>query len=265
MDLGLQDKVVLVTGGSKGIGKAVALELSREGCRVAICARGENMLAQTAAAIQAETGNEVFTVSVDLTQADDVKRMVESLIGHFGRIDVLINNAGSSPGGILEELTEEDWAQSLQLKFMGYVRCCKEIIPYMRKQGKGRVVNIIGNDGVKESYWEITPGAANAAGQNLTLSLAGQYGKDNITFVAINPGPVATERWDGLLVAMARDRHITVEEADRLAKASIPLGRICTPQEVADLATFMCSDRAHFINGTMIEIDGGQRKAIMDT
>ena len=184
---------------------------------------------------------------------------------NFGRFVFIFNNAGSSPGGILETLTEEDWAQSLQLKFMGYVRCCKEIIPHMRKQGGGRVVNIIGNDGVKFSYWEITPGAANAAGQNFTLSLAGQYGKDNITFVAINPGPVETERWDGLLEAMARDRNISKEEADRLSKASIPLGRICTTEEVADLATFMASDRAHFINGTMIEIDGGQRKAIMDT
>ena len=265
MDLKLQDKVVLVTGGSKGIGKAISLSLSKEGCRVAICARGEDILKKTASFIQNETGNEVFAVTADLTQPADVKIMAENIISHFGRIDVLVNNAGSSPGGILETLTEEDWAQSLQLKFMGYVRCCKEIIPHMRKQGGGRVVNIIGNDGVKFSYWEITPGAANAAGQNFTLSLAGQYGKDNITFVAINPGPVATERWDGLLEAMARDRNISKEEADRLSKASIPLGRICTPEEVADLATFMASDRAHFINGTMIEIDGGQRKAVMDT
>ena len=265
MDLKLQDKVVLVTGGSKGIGKAISLNLSKEGCRVAICARGKDLLKKTASFIQNETGNEVFPVTADLTQPADVKLMAENIVSHFGRIDVLVNNAGSSPGGILETLTEEDWAQSLQLKFMGYVRCCKEIIPYMRKQGGGRVVNIIGNDGVKFSYWEITPGAANAAGQNFTLSLSGQYGKDNITFVAINPGPVATERWDGLLEAMARDRNISKEEADRLSKASIPLGRICTPEEVADLATFMASDRAHFINGTMVEIDGGQRKAIMDT
>jgi 3-oxoacyl-[acyl-carrier protein] reductase len=265
MDLGLEDKVVLVTGGSKGIGKAIALGLSREGCRVAICARGQDLLDKVAAGIHRETGNEIFCSTADLTQSGDVKRMVETIVAHFGRIDVLVNNAGSSPGGVLENLTEKDWEQSLQLKFMGYVRCCKAVIPHMRKQGKGRVVNIIGNDGVKVSYWEITPGAANAAGQNLTLSLAGQYGKDNITFVAINPGPVATERWDGLLEAMARDRNITKEEADRLSKASIPLGRICTPEEVADLAVFMASDRAHFINGTMIEIDGGQRKAIMDT
>ena len=265
MDLGLKDKVALVTGGSKGIGKALTRTLASEGCKVAICARGPEALEQTAQEIQAETGSEIVGFAADLTNPDDVPRMVDSVVDHFGRIDILFNNAGSSPGGLLEDLTEEDWAQSLQLKFMGYVRCCKAVIPYMRKQGKGRVVNIIGNDGVKYSYWEITPGAANAAGQNLTLSLAEQYAKENITFVAVNPGPVATERWDGLLHAMARDRNITYDQADRLSKSSIPLGRICTPEEVADLATFLASDRAHFVNGTMINIDGGQRKAIMDT
>jgi 3-oxoacyl-[acyl-carrier protein] reductase len=265
MDLGLQGKVVLLTGGSKGIGKAITRTLAGEGCKVAICARGQALLQQTAQDIQQETGSEVVPFVADLTDPEDVPRLVNEVVEHFGRIDILVNNAGSSPGGLLEDLTEEDWAQSLQLKFMGYVRCCKAVLPHMRRQGKGRVVNIIGNDGVKYSYWEITPGAANAAGQNLTLSLAEQYAKDNITFVAVNPGPVATERWDTLLKAMARDRAITVADADRLSKSSIPLGRICTPEEVADLATFLASDRAHFVNGTMINIDGGQRKAIMDT
>ena len=111
------------------------------------------------------------------------------------------NNAGSSPGGVLDYLTEEHWAQSLQLKFMGYVRCLKHVLPIMQKQRRGRVVNLIGNDGVKPSYWEIALGAANAAGQNLTLALAAQYGKDNISFVAVNPGPVRTERWAGLVDA----------------------------------------------------------------
>ncbi|MGH7107244.1 MAG: SDR family oxidoreductase, partial [Acetobacteraceae bacterium] len=110
----------------------------------------------------------------------------------------------------------------------------------------------------------IAPGAANAAGQNLTLSLAGQYGKENITFVAVNPGPVRTERWEGLVRAMARDMSLSVEQAGRLAPRSIPLGRIAEPEEVADLVVFLASDRARFINGTMIEIDGGQQKAVMD-
>ncbi len=265
MELGLKDKVVLVTGGSKGIGKAVASSLAGEGCRIAVCARGQGLLKQTSKEMSLKTGSEVVPFVCDLTVWEDVQKMVEAVIEHFGRIDVLVNNAGSAPGGLIEELTEEDWAQALQLKFMGYVRCCKAVLPHMRKQGKGRVVNIVGNDGVKSSYWEITPGAANAADLNLTLSLAEQYAKHNITFVAVNPGPVQTERWAGLLKAMARDRNITVEEADALAKKSIPYGRIALPEEVADVATFLCSDRAHFINGTMIEIDGGQRKAIMDT
>jgi NAD(P)-dependent dehydrogenase (short-subunit alcohol dehydrogenase family) len=118
---------------------------------------------------------------------------------------------------------------------MGYVRCLKHVLPIMQNQGCGRVVNLIGNDGVKPSYWEIAPGAANAAGQNLTLALAAQYGKDNITFVAVNPGPVRTERWAGLVDAMVRDMKITREEADTLAPRSIPLGRIAECEEVASL------------------------------
>jgi NAD(P)-dependent dehydrogenase (short-subunit alcohol dehydrogenase family) len=140
----------------------------------------------------------------------------------------------------------------------------KHVLPIMRQQKKGRVVNLIGNDGVKVSYWEIAPGAANAAGQNLTLSLASQYGRDNISFVAVNPGPVRTERWTGLVRAMARDMNLPFEEADKAAPSSIPLGRIAECEEVANLVTYLASDLAFFINGTMIEIDGGQDKVLMD-
>jgi len=117
---------------------------------------------------------------------------------------------------------------------------------------------------VKPSYWEIAPGAANAAGQNLTLALAGQYGRHGISLVAVNPGPVRTERWAGLVKAMARDMKLSYEEADQLAPASIPIGRITEPEEVADLVVMLASPRMHCVNGTMIEIDGGQEKALMD-
>jgi NAD(P)-dependent dehydrogenase (short-subunit alcohol dehydrogenase family) len=176
----------------------------------------------------------------------------------------MVNNAGSAPGGVIEHLSESDWAQALQLKFMGYVRCLRYVLPIMLKQGGGRVLNLIGNDGVKPSYWEIAPGAANAAGQNLTRSLAGQYGKHGISFVAVNPGPVRTERLAGLVNAMARDMNIPHAQADQLAPSSIPLGRIAETEEVADLCVYLASPRAHFVNGTMIEIDGGQEKALMD-
>ena len=182
MDLGLTGKTALVTGGSEGIGKAIAQALAREGVDVAICARRKEPLEQTAAEIAKESGRKIIAIPADLTKAADAENFVKQAHAALGRVDILVNNAGSSPGGVLDHLSEEDWAQSLQLKFMGYVRCMKHVLPIMQKQKKGRVVNLIGNDGVKVSYWEIAPGAANAAGQNLTKSLASQYGKDNISF-----------------------------------------------------------------------------------
>jgi NAD(P)-dependent dehydrogenase (short-subunit alcohol dehydrogenase family) len=264
MDLAMTGKKAIVTGASEGIGKAITLAFAREGVDVAICARRKEPLEATAAEIAKATGCKIFAIPADLTKPADAENFIKKAHAALGRIDILVNNAGSSPGGVLEHLTEEDWAQSLQLKFMGYVRCMKHVLPIMRQQKKGRVVNLIGNDGVKVSYWEIAPGAANAAGQNLTLSLASQYGRDNISFVAVNPGPVRTERWAGLVKAMARDMNLPFEEADKAAPSSIPLGRIAECEEVANLVTYLASDLAFFINGTMIEIDGGQDKVLMD-
>jgi 3-oxoacyl-[acyl-carrier protein] reductase len=264
MDLGLQGKKAVVTGASAGIGKAVTRSLAREGADVAICARRKEPLDAAAAEIGKQTGRKIVPIAADLTKPADAENFIKAAHAALGRIDILVNNAGSAPGGVIEHLAEDEWAGALQLKFMGYVRCMKHVLPIMQKQRKGRVVNVIGNDGVKVSYWEIAPGAANAAGQNLTMSLASQYGKDNISFVAVNPGPVRTERWTGLVEAMARDMNLSFEEADKLAPASIPLGRIAESEEVAHLVTFLASDLAFFINGTMIEIDGGQEKPLMD-
>ena len=264
MDLQLKGKTALITGGSEGIGKGIAMGLAGEGVDVAICARRAEPLEATAQEIRDATGVRVFAIPTDLTDNDQARKFVEDGAKALGRVDIMVNNAGSSPGGVIETLTEEDWEQSLQLKFMGYVRCLRYVLPIMVKQGGGRVVNLIGNDGVKPSYWEIAPGAANAAGQNLTMSLAGQYGSKNISFVAVNPGPVRTECWTGLVTAMARDMKLSFEEADTLAPASIPMGRIAETKEVADLCVMLSSPRTHFVNGTQIEIDGGQQKPLMD-
>jgi NAD(P)-dependent dehydrogenase (short-subunit alcohol dehydrogenase family) len=264
MDLAMTGKKAIVTGASEGIGKAITRALAREGVDVAICARRQEPLEATAVEIAKETGRKIIPIATDLTKASDAENFIKKAHAALGRIDILVNNAGSAPGGVIEHLSEEDWASALQLKFMGYVRCMKHVLPIMQKQKKGRIVNLIGNDGVKVSYWEIAPGAANAAGQNLTKSLASQYGKDNISFVAVNPGPVRTERWAGLVKAMARDMKLSYEDADKLAPASIPLGRIAESEEVANLVTYLASDLAFFVNGTMIEIDGGQDKVLMD-
>ena len=264
MDLQLSGKTALITGGSEGIGKGIAWGLAKEGVDIAICARRPELLEAAAQEIRNATGVKVVAIPTDLTTNDQAKRFIEESARELGRVDIMVNNAGSSPGGVIEHLSEDDWEQSLQLKFMGYVRCLRYVLPIMVEQGGGRVVNLIGNDGVKPSYWEIAPGAANAAGQNLTMSLSGQYGKNNISFVAVNPGPVRTERWTGLVNAMARDMDLSFEEADKLAPSSIPLGRIAETEEVANLCVMLASPLMHFVNGTQIEIDGGQEKSLMD-
>lgn len=264
MDLKLEGRTAAVTGGSAGIGRAIALSLAQEGVDVAICARRQAPLEEAAADIAKRTNRKVVPIVADLTRTEDANAFIKDSIEALGHIDILVNNAGAAAGGTLEYLSDDDWEAALALKFFGYVRCTRAVVPHMQQRGGGRIVNLIGNDGVKPSYWEIAPGAANAAGQNLTLSLAGQYGKDNISFVAVNPGPVRTERWDGLVKAMARDMNLTYEEADQLAPRSIPLGRIAECEEVASLVTYLASPIAHFVNGTMIEIDGGQQKPMMD-
>ena len=264
MELGLTGKNVLITGGSKGIGKACARMFCAEGANVAIVARTLETLEAAAAEIEAETGRRVLIHPRDMTLWSDVDETVQETIRSLGSIDVLVTCAGSSPGGLIEDLTETDWDSSMNLKFMGYVRAMKAVLPHMRRQGSGAIVLVVGNDGIKPTYWETTAGAANAAGINVASSLAEQYGPYGIRVNTVNPGPVDTERWDGLEKAMARDMDITQDQAHEFAVSSIPLGRIATAPEIADLVVFLASERANFINGAHIVIDGAQRKAKMD-
>ena len=260
----LEGRVAIVTGGGHGIGRAYCLGLAREGARVAICARGQEGLERAARTLRDEAGADVLTVQADMGVRDDARRLMGTAAEHFGRLDVLVNCAGSSPGGLLLDVTEEQWFASMNLKFLGYVRAMTEAIPHMLRGGGGRIVNVIGNDGNKPSYWELTPGAANAAGMNVSQALAEQYAPQGILINVVNPGPVATDRWDGLEKQMAKDRGISQEAAHALAVRSIPLGRICRPEEVADLVCFLASARNTFMTGAIVNIDGAQRKAIMD-
>lgn len=264
MDLGLHGRVALVTGGSKGIGKASALALAREGADVAICARGKELLEAVAGELSEQTGRTVLPIVADLTREEDAQNFVHAAARHFGRLDILVNCAGSSPGGSLLHLSERDWMQSLNLKFMGYVRTIKAAVPLMKERRWGRIINVIGNDGIKPIYFEITPGAANAAGINFTLAIAEELAPYGILVNAINPGPVDTERWWGLVRTMAREKGVSEAEASARALRSIPLGRLCTAAEVADMVVFLASERASFVTGALISMDGAQRKAIMD-
>jgi 3-oxoacyl-[acyl-carrier protein] reductase len=264
MDLQLTGKVALVTGASKGIGRAVAEQLASEGADVVITARTAGPLERAAEDLAARTGRTIVPLAGDMSKPEDVDRCVTETLKRFGHIDILVTCAGSSPGGLLEELTEEHWLSSLNLKFMGYVRSVRAVIPHMRERGEGAIVLVVGNDGLKPSYWELTAGVANAADINFASSVAEQYGRYGVRINTVNPGPVNTDRWDGLEKAFARDKKVDQNRAHELALSSIPFGRICEPQEVASLVTFLASPKAYFINGAHILIDGAQRKALMD-
>lgn len=206
MDLKLEGQVAFITGASKGIGRAVAEQLAGEGCDVVITARTADELERTAKKISEASGRTVLPLAGDMSVTEDVRRCVEETLERFGRIDVLVTCAGSSPGGLLEDLTEEQWMSSLNLKFMGYVRTVRAVIPHMRERGSGSIVLVVGNDGLKPSYWEMTAGVANAADINFASSVAEQYGRYGVRINTVNPGPVNTDRWDTLEKAFARDK-----------------------------------------------------------
>lgn len=264
MDLGLTNKVALITGASKGIGRAVAEQLTAEGCDVALTARSEGALHRTAAEVAKSSGRRVIGLAGDMSIDTDVRRCVNDTLEQLGRIDILVTCAGSSPGGLLTELTDEQWHESLNLKFMGYVRAVRAVIGHMVERGSGSIVLVVGNDGLKPSYWEMTAGAANAADINFASSIAEQYGPKGIRVNTVNPGPVNTDRWDGLEKAFARDMGTDQATAHDRATGSIPMGRITEPGEVAALAAFLASDLAYTLHGAHIPIDGAQRKALMD-
>lgn len=264
MELNLTDKTALVTGASKGIGRSVALQLAREGVDVAITARTTADVETTAKAIANATGRKVIPLTGDMSRTEDVNRCVAETVDALGSIDILVTCAGSSPGGLLEELTDDQWMQSLGLKFLGYVRSVRAVVPHMVKAGSGSIVLVVGNDGLKPSFWEMTAGAANAADLNFASSIADQYGPKGIRVNTVNPGPVETDRWDTLEKAFARDMGVDQAEARRRAELSIPIGKITQPDEVAALVVFLASDIASTLHGAHIPIDGGQRKALME-
>lgn len=261
MELGLDGKVAIVTGGSKGIGRAAVLGFLAEGASVLVCARGQDALDETVAAAGHAARERIDTLAADLTQADAIKRVVARCVERFGRVDILINNAGSARTGPFMELTDDAWLTDWTLKFFGYVRMAREVIPPMERQGGGVIVNIIGAAALNPRASYTIGGAANAALNHFTKALAEEGAPRRVRVVGINPGPILTERLLKMRAGLnpaAADQ--SVEEAFR---AMTPLGRIGQPAEVADLILFLASPRAAFIHGANVTIDGGLTKGLM--
>ena len=261
--MGLGGKVALVTGASRGIGRACAEALAAEGMGVAICARERGDLEEAAEAVRrAGRDGRVVAVPADMTNPEDINRFVETAARELGRIDLLVNVAGASAFGPFEGLADEAWLAAMELKYLGYVRCARAVVPHMRQGGGGRIVNIIGNGGRHSMIYHMPGSASNAALLNFTKNLADTLAPDNILVNAINPGLIETQRYWRLVDAVAALRGASREEAVRGLMAEIPLGRPGQPAEIASAVVFLASEHARYITGTSLLIDGGMTKMV---
>jgi 3-oxoacyl-[acyl-carrier protein] reductase len=262
MDLGLKGKVALVAGASQGMGRAAALGFAREGARVAICARGEVALNEAAQMIRQETGGDVLAMAADMTKPEDIERFVNGAAGRFGRLDVIVNNAGGPPPGEFMRFTDEDWRNAFNLSFMSTMRMTRQAVPHMRKAGGGRVINITSYS-VKEPIAGLVLSNAIRSGViGLAKTLSRELARDNILINNVCPGRIDTERAQKLNKARADRLKKPVEEINREMAAEVPLGRYGTAEEAADLIVFLGSERASYITGTTIQIDGGLVRGI---
>jgi 3-oxoacyl-[acyl-carrier protein] reductase len=259
LDLGLEGKVALVTAASKGLGRAVATELAREGARVVISSRDRESLSETAADIREETGAEVEYRAADLTSAGDIEDLVSQAVERFGGVDVLVNNTGGPPAGTFEDLDDEAWQGAFEQILMSLIRCVRGVLPSMRERGGGRIVNVASSS-VKQPIEALTLSNTFRTGlaKNLSLELA----PDGILVNTLGPGRIATARSEGMDASQAESRGVSVEEVRAEFEARIPLGRYGTPEEFARVAAFLASPANSYVTGQAILVDGGMVRAL---
>jgi NAD(P)-dependent dehydrogenase (short-subunit alcohol dehydrogenase family) len=262
MDLGLRDKKVVVTGGSHGIGRAAAISMAAEGARVAIVARNRDGLEEAASIIEKETGHRPLIYQADCTRPEEVSRMFQDATTALGGLDILVNSTGETRGGHLMDLSEADWDASIGSKLRTQIRCSKEALPHLRDGGGGCIVSVIGNRGKHPSGDSVTIGAANAALTNFTVALGRDEAANGVRVVGVSPAPVVTRRQLRAMERRAESWGVSIEEATRRRLEEIPLGRAARPEEVGDVVTFLASDRASYITGTVVYVDGGGTPSI---
>ena len=263
MDLGLKNKVALVAASSRGLGKAVAWGLAREGTKLVICAREKTVLEKTADEIFLETGVSVFPLMVDLTETDQIGWLIEETSDLFGSVDILVTNAGGPPPGQFKDIDDSDWMKAAQLTLMSSVHLTRAVIPMMRKQKWGRIIHLASVSAKQPIPGLFLSNVLRPAVVGFTKSLAQEYAKDNILVNAVCPGYHMTDRVKELLRDKAKRTKKSAESLVNAITEQIPLGRMGRPEELADLVVFLASERASYITGTMIQIDGGYYKGLM--
>ena len=257
MDLELRGKVAVVTGASKGIGRSIAQTLAAEGMRVTVVARSHNELT----AVAAPLGDNGLVQAVDLTDPAAPAAVIAATLRKFGRIDLLVNNAGSTKRGDFLTLSEADWADGFGLKFFGAMRCSRAAWPHLQSSG-GTIVNIIGIGGRTGSAEFAIGGAVNAALMNLTKVLADRGVKEGVRVNAINPGGIKTDRLITRLKTFAAERSVDLANAEQEMAKSMGVTRFGEPEEIARLVAFLASPQAAFCQGSIVDADGGQTRTL---
>lgn len=262
MDLGLSGKVVLVTGGSKGIGLACARGFAAEGARVAIASRDPANLASAAQRLRAD-GIDALTVEADLSDPTQAGRMAQAVEAALGPIDVLVNSAGAARRTPAAELAAAHWHAAMEAKYFTYVHAIDAVLPGMARRGAGAIVNVIGMGGKIASPIHLPGGAANAALMLATAGLANAYAAQGVRINAVNPGLTGTERLREGFAAEARASGQSVEQLLEQRTRALPMGRIAAPEEIADVVVFLASRRAGYVNGAIVSMDGGATATVV--